>query len=279
VASPESRAALRGGKPPKRAAPKAEETESTPVPRKNELVEWIKSIAIAVLLFLVIRTFLVQAYSIPSESMEETLLVGDYLMANNAVFGATLPLTDLRLPAFRDPRHGEIVVFRPTYNDPEQDVVKRVIGTPGDTLEARNGTVYRNGAPLDEPYVRRSGTPDLPIEHTGGAMDPVVITERTGFHNHLPALLPSVNPATYRPSRDNWGPLVVPAGNYFLMGDNRDASLDSRYMGFIPREVIRGKPLFIYYSYDKLRDGPFPSFVTTARWGRIGTAIRTCCAE
>ena len=278
MASPESRAALRGGKAPRRPAasePKAGE----PGKKKNELLEWVKSIAVAVVLFLLIRTFLVQAYSIPSESMEETLLVGDYLMANNAVFGARLPFVDVALPAIRDPRHGEIVVFRPTYNEPVQDVVKRVIGTPGDTLESRAGVVFRNGRRLDEPYARRSGDPDHPIQHTGGALDPVVIPERAGYHNHLPALLPGADTAAYRPTRDSWGPLVVPAGHYFLMGDNRNSSLDSRFMGFIPREVIRGKPLFIYYSYDRYRDAPFPAFITAARWGRIGHAIRSCCGD
>ncbi|HEU4456660.1 MAG TPA: signal peptidase I, partial [Longimicrobium sp.] len=195
------------------------------------------------------------------------------------VFGARLPFVDVALPAIRDPRHGEIVVFRPTYNEPVQDVVKRVIGTPGDTLESRAGVVFRNGRQLDEPYARRSGDPDHPIQHTGGALDPVVIPERAGYHNHLPALLPGADTAAYRPTRDSWGPLVVPAGHYFLMGDNRNSSLDSRFMGFIPREVIRGKPLFIYYSYDRYRDSPFPAFITAARWGRIGHAIRSCCGD
>src|SRR3954465_5308483 len=101
-----------------------------PAKPKNEAREWAKSIGAALLLFLIIRTFLVQAYNIPSNSMEQTLLVGDYLMANNAVFGAHIPFTGWRVPGFRDPHHGEIVVFRPTYNRPEEDVVKRVIGLP-----------------------------------------------------------------------------------------------------------------------------------------------------
>ena len=279
MASPESRAALRGGKPARKSPPKSDapaEKGKEP-PRKNELLEWIKSIAIAVVLFLLIRTFLVQAYSIPSDSMEDTLLIGDYLMANNAVFGARLPFVDVKLPALRDPRHGEIVVFRPTYNQPVQDVVKRVIGIPGDTLEGRAGVVYRNGRALDEPYVQDLGMPDQPLERQGGVSDPVVVADRSGYHNHLPALLPAVDQAGYHPTRDNWGPLVVPAGHYWVMGDNRDSSLDSRFMGFIPRDVIRGKPLFIYFSYDKQRDAPFPRFLTTARWGRIGTGIRSCC--
>ncbi|HEX5727018.1 MAG TPA: signal peptidase I [Longimicrobiaceae bacterium] len=231
---------------------------------KNEALEWVKSIAIAVVLFLFIRTFLIQAYSIPSNSMEDTLLVGDFLMANNTVFGARLPFTDVRFPAVRDPRHGEIVVFRPTYNDPVIDVVKRVVGLPGDTIEMRAHVVHRNGRALEEPYAQLSGTPDRAMERYGPQ----------GYEWHFGALPASVDRRAYAPTRDSWGPLVVPAGHYFVMGDNRDASLDSRYMGFIPRDVIRGKPLFIYFSYDKERFAPFPRFITAARWGRIGDMVR-----
>lgn len=242
-------------------------------PEKGGALEGVKSILIAVLLFFVIRTFIVTAYSIPSESMEETLLVGDFLMANNAVFGATLPFTNVKLPAVRDPRAGEIVVFRPTYNEPQIDVVKRVVGTPGDTLQMANGQLYRNGRRVDERYARYERPDDaIPLEGFG-LMDPNVRPEAYGAKNHLPLLLPSVDPQAYRPTRNTWGPLVVPAGHYWLMGDNRDQSLDSRFMGPIPRRVIRGKPLFIYYSFDKRANAPFPAFVTAARWKRLGTPI------
>ena len=238
-------------------------------------LEGLKSILIAVLLFFVIRTFIVTAYSIPSESMEETLLVGDYLMANNALFGATLPFTDIKLPALRDPRRGEIVVFRPGYNEPQIDVVKRVIGVPGDTLQMTDGALFRNGQRVNERYAHYDVAFDTPIPLEGfGLMDPNVRPEAYGAKNHLPLLLPSVDARAYRPTRNNWGPLVVPAGRYWLMGDNRDQSLDSRYMGPIPRRTIRGKPLFIYYSFDKQAGAPFPAFITAARWKRIGTVIR-----
>jgi signal peptidase I len=265
----------RGTAQPKNSA------KSTPAqPPKNEMVEWAKSIGAALLLFLVIRTFLVQAYSIPSNSMEQTLLVGDYLMANNAIFGARLPLIDTPLPAFRDPHAGEIVVFRPTYNNPQEDVVKRVIGIPGDTLQGKNGVVWRNGKPLNEPYVQRIGTPDSEIGWDGRVGVPTeVIPERYGYHNHIPLLPAGVDRRTYRPTRDNWGPLVIPKDHYWMMGDNREESLDSRYMGPIPRSVVRGKPLFIYFSVDKNRDSPFPHFLTAARWGRIGTGIHACCSR
>jgi signal peptidase I len=243
-------------------------------PENGGPLEGLKSILIAVLLFFVIRTFIVTAYSIPSESMERTLLVGDYLMANNAVFGATLPFTDVKLPAVRDPRAGEIVVFRPTYNEPQIDVVKRVVGVPGDTLQMANGVLYRNGDRVAERYASFDPALDDAIPLEGfGLMDPNVRPEAYGAKNHLPLLLPSVDARAYRPTRNTWGPIVVPAGHYWLMGDNRDQSLDSRFMGPVPRRVIRGKPLFIYYSFDRRADAPFPAFITAARWKRLGTPI------
>lgn len=236
---------------------------SRPDENRSELWEWFKSLAIAVILFLVIRTFLIQAYTIPSGSMEGTLQIGDYLMANNAIYGAHIPLTDIRTPAFREPEHGDIVVFRPTYNDPVIDVVKRVVGEPGDTIRMIDRVVYRNGERLDEPYVDPEYTPDEPL-------DASVPGARTW---HLAALPAEVDRESYRPTRDNWGPLVVPEGYYMLLGDNRDQSLDSRYMGFIPRDVIRGKAMFLYYSVDPRTDRPFPHFLTAARWGRIGSVL------
>lgn len=225
--------------------------------RQDGLVEWVKSGVVAVLLFLVIRTFLVQAFTIPSGSMEDTLLVGDYLMANNAVFGAKVPFTGARVPAFREPQHGDVVVFRPEYNQPVIDVVKRVIGEPGDTIQMVDRVVYRNGEALDEPYVERSYLPDEPLPRFGLG----------GFAWHLPALA-GADPETYSPTRDSWGPLVVPEGHYLLLGDNRDQSLDSRYMGFIPRDVIRGKAMFIYFS-----KAPGAG-LGAIRWSRVGDVIR-----
>lgn len=230
----------------------------------NELLEWGKSLVIALALFLVIRTFLVQAYTIPSGSMEDTLLVGDYLMANNAIYGAHIPFTSLRVPAIRDPQHGDVVVFRPDYNDPIIDVVKRVVGEPGDTIQMIDRVVHRNGEALAEPYVEQDYLPDEPLPRSGP----------TGYQWHLQHLAPGVDAESYSPTRDSWGPLVVPEGQYMLLGDNRDQSLDSRFVGFIPREVIRGKAMFIYFSVDRLLDRPFPRFLTAARWGRIGQVIR-----
>jgi signal peptidase I len=232
--------------------------------RESEALEWVKSFGIAILLFFVIRTFLIQAFTIPSGSMENTLRIGDYLMANNAIYGAHIPLTNIRVPAFRDPRFGDIVVFRPTYNDPIIDVVKRVVGEPGDTIEMVDRVVYRNGAALEEPYVEPNYLPDEPMERFGFA----------GYQWHFEALPPGTDQQTYSPTRDTWGPLVVPQGEFLLLGDNRDQSLDSRFMGFVPRDVIRGKALFIYYSIDPFADRPFPRFLTAVRWERIGMVIR-----
>lgn len=234
-----------------RARPKEE--------RKEEgLWEWVKSGVVALLLFLVIRTFLIQAFTIPSGSMEDTLLIGDYLMANNAVFGATIPFTHVRVPAFRDPEFGDVVVFRPAYNDPVIDVVKRVIGEPGDTVRMEDRVVYRNGERLEEPYIEPDFLPDEPLPAAGFA----------NYRWHLDALTEDVDPRSYRPTRDTWGPLVVPQGNFLLLGDNRDQSLDSRFMGFIPREVIRGKAMFIYFS--KAPGGG----IDAIRWDRFGRVIR-----
>jgi signal peptidase I len=185
-------------------------------------------------------------------------------MANNAIFGAHIPFTDFRVPAFREPTFGDIVVFRPTYNDPIIDVVKRVIGEPGDTIQMVDRVVYRNGKELDEPYVEPNYLPDEPMSRFGPG----------GYQWHLNALPHEVNQQLYSPTRDTWGPLIVPEGSYMLLGDNRDQSLDSRFMGFIPREVIRGKALFIYYSIDPFIDRPFPRVVTAVRWNRLGHMIR-----
>jgi signal peptidase I len=254
------------------AAPRAGAKESS----ANSAWEWIKSIAIAVVLFLVIRTFLIQAFTIPSGSMEDTLLVGDYLMSNNAIYGTPVPLLGLRTPAFREPRHGDIVVFRPTYNAPVIDVVKRVVGEPGDTIRMVDRVVYRNGAALDEPYVEPTYQPDEPIARSSREvmLQPGIDPQSYGYHWHLDVLPAGVDREAYRPTRDSWGPLVVPEGQYMLLGDNRDQSLDSRYMGFIPREQIKGKAMFIYFSIDPFADRPFPRALTASRWTRIGQIIR-----
>jgi signal peptidase I len=215
--------------------------------------EWIKSFLIAFGLFLVIRTFLVEAFRIPTGSMENTLLVGDFLLVNKATFGAGVPFTDMRLPALAQPRRGDIIVFIPPHED-GKNYVKRLVGLPGDTLGMENGALFINGLPVDEPYVRHSGSSDV---YSAGMFWQCDYSATIGD--------------ACRPTRDNWGPLVVPAGRYFMLGDNRDDSEDSRYWGFVPREGVKGRPLFIYYSFEP-GTGSAP-WLTAIRWHRLGSRV------
>jgi signal peptidase I len=216
--------------------------------------EWSKSILIAFVLFLFIRTFLVEAFRIPTGSMENTLLVGDFLLVNKAAYGAQVPLTRAHLPAFTQPRRGDVVVFRPPH-DPGRNYVKRVIGLPGDTIEMRSKTVFVNGRSQHEQYART------------GAGDDVYAPSMFWQCEH------QYNEDTdCRPTRDNWGPLVVPDDHFMMLGDNRDDSEDSRYWGFVERSAIKGRPLFIYYSFDKSKPRPLP-WLTQIRWNRIGGAV------
>jgi signal peptidase I len=222
---------------------------------KRWALEWLKSIAVALVIWLVLRTLLVEAFRIPSSSMERTLLVGDFLFVNKALYGAELPLIHARTPAVREPRRGDIVVFD-SRTESGVKVVKRVVGMPGDTLEMQRGALYRNGARQVEPYAQR-------VDSTNdSAADEMRLWQ-------VQYLAPDVDRATYQPTRDAWGPLIVPSGEYFVMGDNRDNSYDSRYWGFVERSVIRGRPLFIYYSFDRESWRVLP-FLTAIRWGRLG---------
>ena len=217
--------------------------------------KWTRSIIVAVVLFLAVRAFLVEAFKIPTSSMEGTLLVGDYLLVNKAVYGAEVPLLGLRLPAWREPSRGEVVVFHPPH-DPEKNYVKRVVGVPGDTLEMRDKTLLVNGRKMQENYVRH-------VDRSGDATHSDMKWQR----NHLLAgridrdqpygesggewvVDRGLSRDDYRPSRDNWGPISVPEDSYFVLGDNRDNSEDSRYWGFVDRRSIRGRPWRLYFSYD-----------------------------
>jgi signal peptidase I len=225
-------------------------------PTMNQaLWEWTKSILVAVVVWLLLRTFLVEAFRIPSGSMENTLLIGDFLFVNKAVYGAEIPFTGRHLPAFREPLRGDVLVFD-SVEEEGLKVVKRLIGMPGDTLAMKGGSLYRNSQMVDEPYVRhdnpaKSESPefrqkmhDWQVKHLAG--------DTTG----------------YLPDLQQWGPIVVPPDSFFMMGDNRDLSYDGRYWGFLPRSSVRGTPLVIYYSYDPsswkvLRP------LTAIRWGRL----------
>jgi signal peptidase I len=232
---------------------------SPPASTSRWLWEWAKSIAVAVVLFLVIRTFVVESFKISSGSMETTLLVGDLLLVNKAVYGAEVPLTGVHLPAFDDPDRGDIVVLEPPFTGWEAPYVKRVVGIPGDRVAMRAGVFYLNGAPQTEDYVQHV----LPGDDYYNRQ----------FEWQRGHLAPEVQADAYKPTRDSWGPLIVPEGHYFVMGDNRDNSEDSRYWGFVERAAIKGTPFIIYYSFDlnKLRPAPW---LTEVRWSRIGDLIR-----
>ncbi|HEX9565418.1 MAG TPA: signal peptidase I [Gemmatimonadaceae bacterium] len=222
------------------------------------LWEWAKSFQVAILVFLFVRAFFVEAFKIPSGSMERTLLVGDFLLVNKLVYGAEVPFTGKRLPALREPRLGDVVVFQ-WPQDPSKNFVKRLVGMPGDTLSMEDGALIRNGRRVREQYV----------VHTDPGADPTG-EEFRWQRNHL--VRAAQAHAGYQPSRNNWGPIVVPSGNYFMLGDNRDNSLDSRYWGFVPDSLVRGQPLVVYYSYQPDSGGP-SAWVSRVRWHRLGSRV------
>ena len=224
------------------------------------LWEWTRSIVVAFILFLVVRTFAVEAFKIPTSSMERTLLVGDFLLVNKAVYGAEIPATGLHLPAFEEPERGDVVVFNPPH-DPGRNYVKRVVGAPGDTLEMQDKALFVNGTRQMEPYARH-------LDRSGDAVHPAMSWQYGYLIGELHA-----SHDEYRPSRDNWGPLVVPEGKYFVLGDNRDNSEDSRYWGFVDRGAIRGRPVFVYYSFDPSARPDF-SWLDRVRWERLGEPIQ-----
>jgi len=191
--------------------------------RKSVIREYAEAIGVAVVLALVIRALVVQAFTIPSGSMMDTLLVGDYILVNKFLYGPELPLLDWHMPGLRAPHRGDIIVFRYP-QDEKRDFIKRIIGTPGDRIQVRGHQVLVNGVPLREPYTKFS------------------------------------NAALGRAARDGYcgyaygcEPTVVPPNSYFVMGDNRDNSQDSRYWGFVRRDKIRGKAFLIYWSWDSNR--------------------------
>ena len=190
--------------------------------------EYGEALFVALILALVIRTFVVQAFKIPSESMVKTLLVGDHLLASKFSYGIKIPFTHSYIYKGEDPVKGDIIIFEYP-NDPSVDYIKRIVGTPGDTIEVRNKQLFRNGEPVKESFIR--------------------FTE----------------PDRIQPVRDNFGPVTVPADKYFVMGDNRDNSMDSRFWGFVDRSAIRAKAWRIYWSWGGLGD---------IRWDRIGKAVQ-----
>ena len=202
------------------------------VKKKSTFREYTEALLIAVVLALLIRTFVVQAFKIPSGSMIETLNIGDHILVNKFVFGIKIPFTDEILIPVSKPRRGDVIVFK-FPEDESKDFIKRVIGEPGDVVELHNKLVYVNGKPLEEPYA---------------------------IHGD-----PAVYPREAQP-RDNFGPFAVPQDSYFMMGDNRDHSLDSRYWGVVKLNKIKGKAFIIYWSWDK-------GHYYWVRWERIARII------
>jgi signal peptidase I len=224
--------------------------------KKSILREYFESIVIAVILALFIRTFVVQAFKIPTGSMEENLLIGDHLLVNKFVLGPSASSVERTLLPIGTIKRGEVIVFKYPV-EPDRDFIKRVIGLPGETVELKDKKVYINGQPLDEPYVHFLQPP------SGGSE----FHEETGFD-----------------VRERYGPVTVPPNQYFVMGDNRDNSQDSRYWGFLPRENVKGKALLIYWSYEGEREdyqdesasatiknlfSVFTHFFTRTRWDRM----------
>jgi signal peptidase I len=220
--------------------------------QKSAVREYGESIIIAVVLALVIRTFVVQAFKIPSGSMEDTLLIGDHILVNKLSYGVHMPFVDAKIHLMGllgNPQRGDIIVF-PFPRDPSRDFIKRVIGLPGDRVEVRNHHAYINGEPLKEPYVR--------------------LDERAAMH-----------PSRY----SQWGPEVVPPGKLFVMGDNRDNSADSRDWGFLDSRQVKGRAFIIYWSWDSsepkfiwLGHIPIPNpkavLLNGIRWHRIGKLLQ-----
>jgi signal peptidase I len=194
----------------------ATEPEETGVKSKSTLREYAEALAVAFLLALFIRTFIVQAFKIPSGSMLPTLQIGDHILVNKLRYGIRLPILGQRVVKFQDPRRGDIIVF--VYPvDPQKDFIKRVVGEPGDTIEIKHKQIYVNDKKIDDPNAH--------------------FVDGPGENSRLTP-------------RDNYGPVTVPPDKIFVMGDNRDRSYDSRFWGFVPLDDVKGKAFVIYWSWD-----------------------------
>lgn len=260
------------------AGPKGRAGKARPFAQQSPgrvIWENVKGLGSVLVIFLIIRIFLVEAYRIPSGSMIPTLLVGDWLFVNKLTYGPHVPFTDSNLPGYREPHRGDVVVFVSPYQadeaargaDPTPTLVKRLVGLGGDTLYMRHAQLYVDGVAYHRP--RSAVDPTRQAPPVADLPDPSFAWQRAA------AVTGSrFGPAPAEPTHDDWGPIVVPPGHLFMMGDNRYDSKDSRYWGFVPRGNVRGRPMFVYYSYHADdSDRPLP-FLTDIRWGRIGTWIR-----
>jgi signal peptidase I len=204
--------------------------------KKKFVKDYLEPIILAVLIALFIRAFVVQAFKIPSSSMEPTLLVGDYLMVNKFICGIRIPYTDVKFFQFKKPQRGDVIVFIFPL-DPSKDFIKRVIGTEGEKVEIIHNRIYINDKLIDDPW-GRFVTNDFP--------------------------------GSYLQRMENFGPVVVPKDSLFVLGDNRDNSEDSRFWGFLNVNAVLGRAFIIYFSWDRNTESLFDK----VRWSRIGKLIR-----
>lgn len=207
--------------------------------KKSPIRENVEAIIIAVLLAMVIRTFVVQAFKIPSGSMLPTLQIGDHILVSKFIYGIKMPFTGATLVPIKNPAPNDIVVFQFPQN-PELDYIKRVIGVAGDVVEIRNKKITINGKPFEDTH--------------GVFKDPLIL------------------PASAAP-RDNFGPVTVPAGKIFVMGDNRDNSFDGRFWGFVDLKAVRGKAWAIYWSWDVQQPLFSLDRLRSIRWSRLGNIV------
>ena len=191
--------------------------KSTEIKKKSALRENIEAIIVAIILALFIRTFIVQAFKIPSGSMKKTLQIGDHILVNKFIYGVKIPFLRTTIIKVNEPKRNDIVVFK-FPEDPGKDFIKRVIGVAGDVVEHRDKKVYVNNEPVDDLF---------------------------GMYTD-----PHIFPGSFQP-RDNFGPVKVPPDSLFVMGDNRDHSYDSRWWGFVNLKAVQGKAFMIYWSWDK----------------------------
>ena len=236
---------------------------------RTTIVAYLPVVAI----FLCARVALAEAYRIPSGSMEPTLQVGDRIFVNKLRLGPHIPFTSASLPGYAQPRRNDIVVFvsppqdpaiRITPTDVTPMLIKRIVGVAGDTLMMRDGRLLVNGT-----VAPARNTDDVLPDAIADQPQPLFAWQR-----RIEVRSSRFGPPPASPSLHNWGPLVVPAGMFFMLGDNRDNSVDSRYYGPVPRANLRGTPMFVYHSYDTERGVDYFRAVTEIRWRRLGTWIR-----
>lgn len=232
----------------------------------ESLWENVKSLAMVLAAVLLIRAVVVEATVVPTGSMQNTILIGDHLFLDKILYGPQIPFTDVRLPAIKNYKRGDVIAFRYPV-DPSIVFVKRLIGMPGDTIQVKQKELYVNGNLVQEPCVIHRDSQVYP--------DSEWIPREARI-------------------RDNFGPVTVPPDHYFAMGDNRDESLDGRYWGFVPKENMVGEPIFVYWSFDAPTDvwtatdisdrirgdvDILVHFFTRTRWSRMGRIVSSGCGE